>query len=302
MPSEQRIGLIGLDTSHVIAFTNMLNRSEDPWHVPGGRVVAAFQGGSPDFPPSRDRVEGFTRQLVNEFGVELLDSPEAVAERVDLLFITSVDGRTHLDLFRRTAPCRRPTFIDKPMALSVADARQILDLAAELDVAVMSCSSLRYAEQLTNLLAEHRSQVRGIDVYGPMALEPMQPGYFWYGIHSIEMIVTVMGVGCTEVRAYYDEHHDLLTATWADGRCATLRGARNAHNRFGGTLHLPDQALSFDASAGRPYYAGLLAAIMQSLPHNRSAVPAEQMLEVMRLIEAANQSRQSGRPVPLPPA
>ena len=42
-----RIGMIGLDTSHVIAFTKQIN---DPKNDYGCKVVAGFPGGSPDAP------------------------------------------------------------------------------------------------------------------------------------------------------------------------------------------------------------------------------------------------------------
>ena len=56
-----RIGMIGLDTSHVTAFTEIMHNAEAKGHVPGARVVAAFKGGSPDIPSSINRVEGYHR-------------------------------------------------------------------------------------------------------------------------------------------------------------------------------------------------------------------------------------------------
>src|SRR5438876_4996810 len=152
MPSDLRIGLIGLDTSHVIEFAQALNDSTNAGHVPGARIVAGFPGGSNDFELSRSRVEGFTRQLRDQYGVKILDTPEAVAESCDVVFITSVDGRIHLEQFRRTIKLRRPTFIVKPFTTSLRDAEEIFRLAEDADVPVMSCSSLRYAEALTQSL------------------------------------------------------------------------------------------------------------------------------------------------------
>ncbi len=52
-----RVGIIGLDTSHVVAFTKIFNEASDPEHVPGFQVVAAYKGGSPDIKDSASRVE-----------------------------------------------------------------------------------------------------------------------------------------------------------------------------------------------------------------------------------------------------
>jgi hypothetical protein len=86
-----RVGIIGLDTSHVVAFTKIMNEDRDERFRPV-QVVAAFPGGSPEFPLSRDRVEGFTKQ-VRELGVEIVDSIDSLLSKVDAVLLESVDGR-----------------------------------------------------------------------------------------------------------------------------------------------------------------------------------------------------------------
>src|SRR5436309_2916019 len=180
--SDLKIGLVGLDTSHVVAFAKCLNKPGDAEHVPGGRIVCAFPGGSKDFELSISRVEKFTAEVRDEFGVTILDKPEAVAEAVDLLFITAVDGRAHLDYVRKTIAHRRPTFIDKPFAVTSADAKEMFKLAEQHNTAMMSCSSLRYAPPLEAALADQsHGAIVGVDAFGPMSIEPTQGGLFWYG-------------------------------------------------------------------------------------------------------------------------
>src|SRR5690606_4342644 len=124
------IGLIGLDTSHVTAFARLLHRKDEPYHVPGGRIVAGLPAASADWPLSADRVDGFTRALRDEHAVAILDSPEAVAAQADVVFITAVDGRRHRELLQRVLPAGKPVFVDKPFAISTADARAMVDAAA----------------------------------------------------------------------------------------------------------------------------------------------------------------------------
>ncbi|NLF23991.1 MAG: Gfo/Idh/MocA family oxidoreductase [Lentisphaerae bacterium] len=296
----KKIGFIGLDTSHVVAFTELLNDPRHPWHVAGGRVTTAWPGGSPDFPKSIERVPGFTAALRDKHDVTIVDSPEAVAEACDLVFIESVDGRVHLDQFKRTLPYGKPTFIDKPFALRVDEAREMVRLADAAGIALMSGSSLRYADQLQQALAKGRDDIRGCNVFGPMQEEPTQPGLFWYGCHAIEMMVAAMGAGCGEVRCLRNASHDLLTAVWKDGRMAGYHGLRDAHGRFGLVLHRKGSVEYVDAQAGRPYSAGLVAALLANLPQNRAGVPAEELIEVVGIIAAANRSRANrGEPVAL---
>lgn len=295
----KRIGLIGLDTSHAIAFTQLLNDPSAEFHVPGGKVVAAYPGGSPDFPLSASRVQPFTAQLRDKWGVEIVDSPEAVAELCDLVFILSVDGRTHRSLFDRVAPFGKPLFIDKPLAVSVEDAQYIISQAEQRGIPFMSSSALRYGDVFVKAIGD-RSDIIACDVFGPMDEEPTQPGLFWYGIHSIEMLVAAMGPGCTEVRACRREHQDLVQCIWNDGRLATVHGLRGAHSDFGLTVHRKDGFVATDSTRmARPFYAGLLETVIASLSDRRWAIPSTEILEVMRIIHAANISRKNDAPVKL---
>lgn len=293
-----RIGMIGLDTSHVPAFTEMLNDPASPHHVPGGKVVVAFPGGSDDFELSRSRVAGYTAELRDKWQVRIVDSAEAVAEGCDVVFIESVDGRAHRPLFDKVARFGKPIFVDKPFAVSVADAKHMLDEAARLRIPLMSSSALRYCDVFADAMKD-RAEITACDIFGPMAEEPTQPGLFWYGIHTVEMLVSAMGVGCAEVAAMpRSADHDFIRFTWKDGRVASLRGLRNAHTLFGMTVHRRGGVtMAHSGQSGKPFYASLVEAIMRSLPAGRSDVPAEEMLEAIRIIEAANESRRTGHVV-----
>ncbi|MBT4275714.1 MAG: Gfo/Idh/MocA family oxidoreductase, partial [Verrucomicrobia bacterium] len=138
-----RLGMIGLDTSHVIAFTRILDDTSNADHVPGGKVIAAYKGGSDDVESSYTRVDRFTEQLKNEFGVEILDSIESLCEKVDAVLLESVDGRPHLEQAQIVIKAGKPLFIDKPMAGSLRDVIQIFKLAHDNNVPCFSSSSLR---------------------------------------------------------------------------------------------------------------------------------------------------------------
>lgn len=301
MNSKRKIGLIGLDTSHVEAFARLLNDPNDPAHIPGAQVVVGYPGGSSDMEVSFSRVDRFTSMLRDDYGVEILDTPEAVAEQCDLLMITAVDGRVHRDLFEKTVRFGRPTFIDKPFTTSTEDAKAILKLAQDSAVPVMSCSSLRYADVLTEALNNNTAgPITGCDVYGPMNIEPPLEGLYWYGVHTVEVIVTILGAGCKRVSVVKNEGTDLVTAEWADGRIATIRGVRGGSYKFGALIHRKEDVQFVDASAcKRPYYATMLEAILRSLPEGRSAIDNQEMLDAIRIIDAANESRQTGKAVEL---
>ncbi len=300
MSKSYRIGLIGLDTSHVEAFTKLLNDPDAKHHVGGGEVVAGYPGGSEDFDLSISRVDGYTEKLRDEFGVKIYDNPEAVAECCDLVFITSVDGRVHKDIFERIAKYGKPTFIDKPFTTDLQNAKAILELADESGITVMSCSSLRYAENFQAALGDNDElgEIIGCDAFGPMDIRGPMAGLYWYGIHTVEMLVAAMGTGCCEVKVTKNQNTDMVIAEWEGGRICTIRGLRNSHSKFGVTLHREKGFEAIDIQANdKPLYAGMLEAILSSLPKGHSDVPNDEILEVVGIIDAANKSRETGKAV-----
>lgn len=296
---DLNIGMIGLDTSHVLAFMKLLHDKNDPWHVPGGKVVAAYPGGSPDFPSSISKVREYTATLREEYGVRIVDSPEEVAEASDAVLLHSVDGRVHLPQFRRIAGYGKPVFIDKPFAVSSADAREIVRLAEAHRVPLMSASSLRYAKALQDAIGSGgKSPVIGADACGPMALEPTQPGLFWYGIHAAEMLYAVMGEGCVHVTAVTSDDHDVAAGLWSDGRIGVIRGNRKGNGSFGVAIHR-EKGIDwvYAQSDSKPKYASLLEVILDMFRTGVPPLPASETLEVIRFLEAANESRKTGRTV-----
>ncbi|CAM4398189.1 putative dehydrogenase [Paenibacillus endophyticus] len=294
---KKRIGIIGLDTSHANTFTQLINDSDHALHIPGGQVVVAFPGGSADFELSSTRIGGFTDQMKSRSGIKIVGSPEEVAEASDAILLLSVDGRVHLEQFRSIASYRKPVFIDKPMAVSSTHANAIAALAEEYGVPLMSCSALRYAEGLTEALTEEAAgEVIGMDCYGPMALQATQPGLYWYGVHMAEMLFRTLGKSCTKVVAVTTSEHELISGVWENGMVGTIRGNRRGNEAFGALLHRESKTCHIDVY-GHPksYYASLVDKIMRFFVTGKSDIAMEETLRIMRFLEAANESRDTGR-------
>lgn len=301
MSEKLKLGMIGLDTSHVTAFTDILHNEAHPYHVPGAEVVVAFPGGSPDFDLSISRVEGFTNTLRDEYGVKIVSTIEEVAEASDAILLESVDGRVHLEQFSKIVSYGKPVYIDKPLAVSSADAKEIFRLAEEHNVPVMSSSAVRYAEAVSQALADDSAgKVIGADTYGPMAIIEALPGYFWYGIHAADMLFQIMGKGCEEVTVIKTEDHDKVIGKWKDGRIGTMRGNRSGNHAFGGTVHREEKSQLVDVTAfEKPFYASLLEQVMDMFQTGKPAIDPEETIEVIRFLEAANESRETGKTVKL---
>jgi hypothetical protein len=300
MDNKLKIGMIGLDTSHCPAFTELLNKESHAHHVKGGIVTCAYPGGSNDFELSYSRVGKITDQLQSEYKVQIAGSPEEVAERTDAILLTSVDGRVHLEQFKQIVSYKKPIFIDKPLAVSFDDAKEVYRLAAEAGIPVMSSSSLRYIEDLQSEVMESKEKIIGADTYGPMKIEPTQPGLFWYGIHSVEMLYTILGKGCTHLNTVTNDDYDLVIGEWEDGRIGTVRGNRRGNNQFGALVHRESSSVFIDGQKGtKPHYASLLNSILKMFQTSKTQIDPEETLEIIRFIEAANESRLTGKRIKL---
>ncbi|HNR31178.1 MAG TPA: Gfo/Idh/MocA family oxidoreductase [Candidatus Hydrogenedentes bacterium] len=288
---DLRVGMIGLDTSHVIAFTQLLNDPGHPKHVPGAKVVAAYKGGSPDLEASATRVDGYTEQLQRDFGVRIVDTIEELCTLVDAIMLESVDGRPHLEQVKPVFAAGLPVFIDKPLAGSLRDALAIARLAKEHDVPWFSCSSYRYYESLVTLLKQDVGEIRGAVSWGPCHLEPHHPDLFWYGVHPTEALYTVLGRGCETVVRTATADTDVITGTWSGGRVGTLIGLRNQAT--------PNKVVVFGAKAvaaqeGGGDYAPMIREVVQFFQTRVAPIAPEETIELFAFMEAADESKRMG--------
>src|SRR4051812_23445796 len=229
-----RAGIIGLDTSHVEAFTGLLNDPKAKGDLAGVRVVAAYPGGSQDIPESRNRLASYTKTLREKYGVEIVDSIDELLKKVAVVLRESVDGRPHLKQALPVLKARKPLFIDKPVAGSLADAIALFDLAREYGTPCFSSSSLRFSPGILGMRNDPKvGKVLGCAAYGPCSLEPHHPDLFWYGVHGVETLYTIMGTGCVSVTRVHTKGTDYVTGTWKDGRIGTFRGIREGAAGYG---------------------------------------------------------------------
>ena len=290
--ADPRLGIVGTDTSHVTAFTRILNDPAAPGHVPGARVVAAYKGGSPDIDQSRNRIDQFTRELENKWHVKIVDTIADLCKEVDGVLLTSVDGRIHLAQAREVIAARKPLFIDKPLASTLEDAREIARLAKAANVPWFSSSSLRYSE----VVKLRASDLEGATTWGPGPLEPHhQLELSWYAIHPIEMLYTLMGTGCQEVARTFTPDADTVTCRWKDGRIGTVRALR-PYGTYGAVVfrkNAKGQSAELAPITGADY-SPLLVEIVKFFQTRVPPVPNDETLEIFAFMDAAQRSKEAG--------
>jgi hypothetical protein len=280
-----RAGIIGLDTSHVVAFTQVVNDPKATGDLADVKIVAAYPGGSPDLPSSWDRVKGYTEQL-RKMGVEIVPSIDELLTKVDAVFLESVDGRPHLKQARPVIAAHKPLFIDKPMAGSLADVLTIFKLAEEAGTPVFSSSSLRYGAgvQAVRDGTSPLGKACTVVASSPCHMEPHHPDLFWYGIHGVEMLFAIMGPGCKTVTR---EGPEKVAGVWEDGRHGTFVGKNEYVADVEGTKG-KGQIGKYDG------YKPLVVEICKFFKTGKPPVAAAETVDIFAFMEAADESKRLG--------
>jgi predicted dehydrogenase len=288
-----RVGIIGCDTSHVIVFTKLMNDPQATGDLAKVEVTAAFPGGSPDLPDSKNRLAGFVKQL-REKSIKIVDSLDELAAQTDAILLESVDGRPHLEQFRAVAK-GKPVFIDKPTAASLADVMKIFRIADETHTPVFSTSSLRFCKEV-QAAAKDKSigKMIGCETTGPLSLQPHHPDLFFYGIHGVEPLFTIMGTGCESVSRTDSPLSTVVVGKWKDGRIGSYRGLKKGHS-YAFTTVGEKGVLQKTGFSG---YDAAVDEIGKFFVNHESPVSREQTIEIYAFMEAADESKRlGGKPV-----
>lgn len=280
-----KLGLVGLDTSHAVAFANILRDPNRMEFLRDAKIAAAFPGGSPDMPESWNRVAQFTEKI-RGMDITIIPSLKQLAEEVDAVLLTSVDGRVHLDQATVVIEARRPVFIDKPMAASLKDVMKIFRVAEQTNVPCFSASSFRCCPELIEIRRGESSigKVQKCTAWAPTITEPHHPELFWYGVHGVEMLFTVLGKGCTTVRR---TGPDTVVGTWADGR----EGVLLAKSGYG---------VEVEGKKGKRHWESqgcnepLMVEVCRFFQNGNPPVSPEETIEIFAFMEAADESKEGG--------
>lgn len=285
-----RIGMIGLDTSHCLAFADMLNKQNPAPEFAGFRLVLVYPKGSPDIESSVTRVPEYTEKI-KALGVEICDDLDTMISQVDAVLLETNDGRPHLEQVVPVLKAHKPVFIDKPIAGSLVDTIAIFELSKHYNTPVFSSSSLRFSKAVQEIRNGSIGSITGCDAYSPCALEATHPDLFWYGIHGCETLFTVMGAGCESVVRTSTKDFDQVTGVWSEGRIGTFRGIRAGGSGYGGTAFGEKGVASLGKFDG---YGPLLVEICKFFRTGEPPVSAEETIDLYAFMEAADESKRQG--------
>jgi len=285
--AETRVGIIGCDTSHTIAFTKLINVEKKDFAA-DFRVAVAYKFGSKDIISSTNRYEKYIAQL-QEMGVEMTGSIAELLEKCDVVCLETCDGREHLEQAIEVFKSGKRVFIDKPIAEDYAHAKRIYDEGLRYGAKYFSSSALRYADAQQECRAGKHGKVIGCDYFAPSYLETQgtHSRYTWYGIHGFEPIMAVMGTGVESVRTIAGKDFELIVMKWKDGRIATFRAGLKFGNYGGYAFIEGAKPVSLGGYEG---YEKLLRQIITFFKTGDVPVPNEETLELFAVMDAAERS------------
>lgn len=283
---EIRVGIIGLDTSHATAFTKILNDPQAPPELAGCRVVAAYPQGSTTIESSMKRVPEYT-EVVKKHGVKIVDSIEELLTQVDAVLLETNDGKPHLEQIRPVLAAGKPVFIDKPVTASLEEAYLLYREAEQAGVPVFSASALRFGKNSQEARAGSLGKISYCETFSPASTEPSHPDLFWYGIHGVESLYTVMGTGCETVKRSEEDGKIVVTGKWAGDRVGIFREGKGYGGKARGDKG-EGPVGAYDT------YRPLVVEIVKFFRTGIAPVSAEETLELYAFMEAADESKRRG--------
>jgi predicted dehydrogenase len=185
-----------------------------------------------------------------------------------------------------------PVFINKPLADDMADAQALAAVARETRTPIFSTSALRFDREVLALKAR-------IEQTGPVRVA-VSVGYrelMYYGVHAVEMLVTVLGPGVEWVENRTEAgDRDVIYAQYSNGTAALILVLRDAVKVFELTTfgeRAVDRAVVADTSRN-PMFADETRAFLRMVRTGEVPVRMDDTLEVMRILCAARESGQHG--------
>jgi len=279
-----RIGLVGIESDHAEDALRLFNR-EQRW--PGYAVVALW-GAETD----AERAG----RLAAEYGVGfIVPEPSAMVDHIDAVIVGARHAGLHAAHALPYLERGIPVFVDKPLALSVADAETMLDAAEAGRALLLSGSALRWQADAVALMARAATlgRLTKVTATGTFYPDSEYGGPAFYAVHAVELALEFAGQGIADVTVVEASDH-AMTIT-GRGRLAPveIRLVRPAegqpsrfevdlegqHGKTGSVIALPDDYMA-------PVYAQFVGMIERgTAPLTRRELLAP--VRVLEIISAA---------------
>ncbi|OFX13779.1 MAG: hypothetical protein A2Z18_06090 [Armatimonadetes bacterium RBG_16_58_9] len=146
----------------------------------------------------------------------IVDNMVDMIGEVDAVILARDDGENHLEMARPFIEAGLPILIDKPLTDQANHLGEFVRYY-EQGKPIMSCSSMRYSPAFVELK-------QGNPIGRILTVSAVTPKYWrTYGIHLVEGVCTVMGVGIESVQNVGRPGEEIVHLQYSDGRHAVLQ-------------------------------------------------------------------------------
>lgn len=293
-----RIGIVGSDNTHGLAIARIANIEEDEHHEPGCRVTMIC--GDEEKQTKKTAENGRIEKVVAE--------PREMLGKVDAVIVVYRHGHRHPAAARPFLEAGMPVFVDKPLASSVDDAEEILNLAEKHKAPVTSFSTLSLLPAVRKFIAEMTAPRETADgkeeppaerwvFSGGGDFRSEYDGIFFYGPHTAEPMVEALGCKVRAVTATDAGNAGAYTVAFPDNRLAVAVVQNNVWD-FHFTAYAAGKAYSLpvDTSAGHLEGLRLFKRMVET---REQPFTRERMLTPIRILAAAQESFKTGQTVVL---
>ncbi|NIA21082.1 MAG: Gfo/Idh/MocA family oxidoreductase [Anaerolineaceae bacterium] len=210
-----KLGYVGLDSSHADQLTRMVN-VEPPAELPEAKFTHLWGRD-----PERAKVVQEKGRIEN-----IVEAPEEMIGLIDGVVVGSRAGDRHLAEARPFIEAGLPVFVDKPLANSLTDAAALVALADKHGARLTSFSGLRVVPEVV----EFKKQLQAIDAekyggaingHGDNTNE--YGGWYFYAVHSIELLLEVFGLTGGELLAAEIGSQLHVRSALDDGQIVTIQ-------------------------------------------------------------------------------
>ncbi len=279
-----RLGILGSDNSHADRFSQLANLENG---VDGKRIddvqVTHIYGTDP----------GRTKEVAENGNIpNIVSRGQDMLGQVDGVICVWRHGSKHMSETLPFLEAGIPAFVDKPLAASVADARNLIDAAEKSSVGLTSFSTLRFAkptiEFVSSLPKAIGAPVSGIST-GPADLNSKYDGIFFYGIHAVELMNATFGYGCESVSATAHGDNCVAICTFPGGVVVTLNLLGKAAYVFHVSAFGTEGYRDFLVDSSTAYYDGMQI-FVETMRTGKWPFTRDRLLEPVKILAAIDRS------------
>jgi predicted dehydrogenase len=282
-----RLGIIGSDNYHAVAFSQLCNTAQGTEQVRGARVVSIYGEDA----ARTEEVAGLGQIPT------IVTAPEEMIGKVDAVLVVLRHGDLHARYAVPFLDAGVPTWVDKPFAIKPDDAVQMLRAASRKGTPLSSFSTLRYAGCTQRFLRKMRSYgepvtgtIMGAN-HGAGAGPDAYGGLPFYGSHVVELLTEVFGYGVRDVEVVTHHSHVQATVRYHDERIVNLQFLGAVAPAWHVTAYARDGSAHFQVDTKDCYRRGLQV-ILRMIRTRQRPLSDDQLLETVRVMDRITRAAQ----------